>query len=287
MSRKKYIFGIFMRKNGSGIRLREIREFFALNQKAFSEMLGLRQNYLSRYENDEHEFSDELKLKLVNVVDQIYKKRINLDWFISGSGGMFLPQTANSGEAIIATNGVIINKASLNNVAQQVGNDNQITMIPSKGMAVSNEEKQPDQPERTIIAFEIPLLTKEQMLRFDPAKEIPNPRAYSGDYPDYTLAPIPFRFREYSTDLRAIVVFNGLMAPVLNPGDIAIFQATGFNGDGVYIYRMSGDLHISRVKSDGMDYRLTKEFRPGEEIPYDGGTFEAIGRVRAVVREVG
>jgi transcriptional regulator with XRE-family HTH domain len=185
-----------MKKNDSGIRLKEIREFFVLNQKAFSEMLGLRQNYLSRYENGEHEFADELKLKLVNVVDQIYKKRINLDWFISGSGGMFLPQTANSGEAIIATNRVIINKANLNNVAQQVGNDNQITMIPSKGMAVSNEEKQPDQPERTIIAFEIPLLTKEQMLRFDPAKEIPNPRAYSGDYPgsySFPLSRIQYR----------------------------------------------------------------------------------------------
>jgi phage repressor protein C with HTH and peptisase S24 domain len=77
------------------------------------------------------------------------------------------------------------------------------------------------------------------------------------------------------------------MAPILNPGDVAIFQATGFNGDGVYIYRMSGDLYISQVKSDSMDYRLTKEFRPGEEIPCDGGTFEAIGRVRAVVREIG
>jgi hypothetical protein len=68
---------------------------------------------------------------------------------------------------------------------------------------------------------------------------------------------------------------------------VTIFQATGWNGDGVYIYQMGGDLHISHVKSCGRAYRLTKEFRPDEEIPFDVGSFEVIGRVRAVVREIG
>jgi hypothetical protein len=145
-----------------------------------------------------------------------------------------------------------------------------------------------DKPEaKNISVFEIPLLTKEQVLYFDPDQEIPCPKAYSGNYPDYTLVPIPFRFREYSTDLRAIVVFNGLMVPILNPGDVAIFQATGFSENGVYIYRMSGDLHISHVKSDGINYRLTTEFRPDQEIIFDKETFRAIGCIRAVVREVG
>jgi hypothetical protein len=67
---------------------------------------------------------------------------------------------------------------------------------------------------------------------------------------------------------------------------VAIFQVTGWSGDGVYVYRMKGDLYMSHVKSSGAAYRLTKEFRAEEEIPYDGETFEAIGRVRAVVREI-
>jgi hypothetical protein len=76
------------------------------------------------------------------------------------------------------------------------------------------------------------------------------------------------------------------MSPLLNPGDVAVFQATGWNGDGVYIYRMKGDLYISRVEASGAAYQLTKEFRSEEDIPYDDGTFDVIGRVRAVVREI-
>ncbi|MDR0722742.1 MAG: hypothetical protein LBF75_08160 [Treponema sp.] len=145
---------------------------------------------------------------------------------------------------------------------------------------------QPDQRVQAMTVFEIPLLTREQALRLDPVKEIPCPNAYSGEYPDHTLVPIPLRLREYGTDLRAIVVFNGLMIPLLCPGDVAVFQVTGWSGDGVYIYRMRGDLYMSHVKASGTVYRLTKEFRAEEELPYDGGTFEAIGRVRAVVREI-
>ncbi|MDR1325566.1 MAG: hypothetical protein LBK00_05975 [Treponema sp.] len=74
--------------------------------------------------------------------------------------------------------------------------------------------------------FEIPLLTKEQVLHFDPAHEIPDPKAHSGSYLDYTLVPMPRRFQDYSTDLRAMAVFNSLMVPLLNPGDVAVFQAT-------------------------------------------------------------
>jgi hypothetical protein len=153
-------------------------------------------------------------------------------------------------------------------------------------VALPTEVPQPDQQVRAMTVFEIPLLTKEQVLHFDAAREIPIPKAHSGEYPDYMLVPMPRRFVEYSTDLRAIVVFNSLMSPLLNPGEVAIFQATGWNGDGVYLYRMKGDLYMSHVKASGTTYRLTKEFRAEEDIPYDAGTFEAIGRVRAVVREI-
>ena len=94
------------------------------------------------------------------------------------------------------------------------------------------------------------------------------------------------RLREYGTDLRAMVVFNSFISPLLRQGDMAIFQATGWNEDGVYIYRMQGDLYISYVKFDGKNYTLTKEFKPEEEISYDTESFEPIGRIRAVVREI-
>lgn len=270
-----------MKNIGFCIRLKEIRESLSLNQKAFSEMLGIRQNYLSRYESGEHEVTDELKLQMLKIVYQNYKKRINLDWLLTGEGSMFLlqdnPQVEIHNSGAGAVNGVI-------NAIGNVGNNE---MIISHSEPPSDYDKADPKRVKNISVFEIPLLTKEQVLHFDPDREISSPKAYSGNYPDYTLVPIPFRFREYSTDLRALVIFNGLMTPLLNPGDVAIFQATGWSGDGVYVYRMVGDLQVSHVKSYGKDYRLTKEFRPDEEISYDAGSFTVIGRIRAVVRDIG
>jgi hypothetical protein len=167
-----------------------------------------------------------------------------------------------------------------------VGDDNEIMTrqreIPDTVLIHSSDITN----KQNIVVFEIPLLTREQALQFDPTKEILTPKAYSGEYPDYTLVPIPFRLKEYSTDLRAIVVFNSMMTPVLNPGEVTIFQVTGWNGNGIYIYQMSGDLHISHVHSDGKNYQFSREFESEERIPYDMKNFKVIGRVRAVVREI-
>jgi phage repressor protein C with HTH and peptisase S24 domain len=162
-------------------------------------------------------------------------------------------------------------------------------MLPSEGVAIpATEPEEVSRLEQVMTVFEIPLLTKEQVLHFDPASEIPDPKAHSGNYPDYTLVPMPRRFQDYSTDLRAMVVFNGLMVPLLAPGDVAVFQATGWLGDGVYVYRINGDLHISHVQLvKGQQYRTTNEVKPDAEVAYDTETFVAIGRVRAVVREIG
>jgi len=135
--------------------------------------------------------------------------------------------------------------------------------------------------------FEIPLLTKEQLLSFDPEKEIPQGerKANSGDYPDLSYIPVPMRVMEYSTDLRAAAAFDSRMAPVIRSGDIAIFEATGWNGSGIYLYRMGGGLHIGYVGHYGNTLHLFNEWKDVEQ-PYDSETFKAIGRVRAVVSDL-
>ena len=137
------------------------------------------------------------------------------------------------------------------------------------------------------IVFEIPLLTKEQLLSFDPEKEIPDSerKANSGDYPDLTYIPVPMRVMEYSTDLRAAAAFDSRMAPVIRSGDIAIFEATGWNGSGIYLYRMGGGLHIGYVGHYGNTLHLFNEWKDVEQ-PYDSETFKPIGRVRAVVSDL-
>jgi hypothetical protein len=74
---------------------------------------------------------------------------------------------------------------------------------------------------------------------------------------------------------------------IAQSGRGSYFQATGWTGDGVYGYGVSGDLPIDHVRFDGEKYSLTKEFKPEEQIPYHAESFGIIGRVRAVVREIG
>jgi hypothetical protein len=246
-------------------------------------ILGIRSQFISDLKSGKSKNpGSDFALSLINKMD------FNPRWVQTGEGPVFLAETGDSpevpteGENIMANRGIIINKPSPHSVAQ-VGISNRVTMCPPTPASAPEEISRTEQ---AMTVFEIPLLTKEQVLRFDSDREIPDPKAHSGNYPDYTLVPMPRRFQDYSTDLRAMVVFNGLMAPLLAPGDIAIFQATGWNGDGVYVYRTNGDLHINHVRLAEGRYFLTREAKPSEEIPCDAETFGAIGRVRAVVREI-
>ncbi|MDR3173014.1 MAG: hypothetical protein LBU19_02080, partial [Treponema sp.] len=138
--------------------------------------------------------------------------------------------------------------------------------------------------------FEIPFLTQEEAMKFDPKQAIQEPKANSGDHPDYDFVLVPRRLLDYSTDLRAFEVFGNAMFPVFKYGDIAIIEATGWNGNGIYLYRMSGGLHVSYAGSyDGrfhLHNELKKENGLPKELPYDPQTFQPIGRVRAVVKDL-
>jgi transcriptional regulator with XRE-family HTH domain len=139
--------------------------------------------------------------------------------------------------------------------------------------------------------FEIPFLKKEEAMDYNHKTAIPEPKANSGDSPDYDYVLVPMRLLDYSTDLRAFEVFGSRMHPVLKHGDIAIIEATGWNGNGIYLYRMGGGLHISYAgrRKDGQ-FQLCHENESDKTKPvsiqYDAQTFEAIGRVRAVVKDL-
>ncbi|MDR2634189.1 MAG: helix-turn-helix domain-containing protein [Treponema sp.] len=247
-------------------RIRELMKVLKVNQGGLASILRVSQGVISEFATGAREPSKEFMLG-------ISKLGISLDWFVTGDGTMFRTDRASnqevSGSGIV---GVAINAGGYGHVENS---GNHMTVI-------SDQNKL----EQTLVCYEIPLLTKEQVLHFNPTKEIPDPKAHSGDYPDSILSPIPIRFREYSTDLRAMLVFNNLMADLLNAGDVVIFQATGWNKNGVYVYRMRNELYISHVRFDGRQYVLRKEFKPDEEIPCHAESFEPIGRIRAVLKEV-
>lgn len=131
--------------------------------------------------------------------------------------------------------------------------------------------------------YEVPLLTKEEVFSMSIIKET---AAHTGDYPEKILIPVSDRIREFSTDLRALRVFNSRMAPTLSAGDIALFEGSGWNGDGIYVYINNEELHISRIQFTQSGYELTKEFKPEETIEYVAKNFSIIGRIRAVLKEV-
>jgi transcriptional regulator with XRE-family HTH domain len=263
-----------------GDRLKEVRKGLNMkNQSQLAEKLGITQTTLSKYEKGTSDIPDDVKLKIGGF-------GINLHWLLTGMGAMFLPQndTLQAQDGIASREG-ITNISGTVGIVKNLGEIQNFTVTPP---VPSTEEHEQEEQMAGLSLYEIPLLTREQVLRFDPSKEIPDPKAHSGDYPDYTLVHVPLRFREYGTDLRAMVVFNSLMSPLLNPGEVAIFQATGWNGNGVYVYRLKSDLYISHVRfTVEAGYVLTKEFKPAEAISCDTETFEPIGRIRAVVRDVG
>ncbi|MDR2418903.1 MAG: helix-turn-helix domain-containing protein [Treponema sp.] len=255
--------------NFVGDRLKIVRNGLNMrNQSQFAEILGVTQTTLSKYEKGTSDIPDEIKIKLSTF-------GINLHWLLTGEGAIFI-EGKNQFHQELTGNGVVGVAINAGGHIENTGNP-YVTVLSDPG--------RPDGKDY-LGFYRIPLLTKEQVFRFNPAKEIPDPNAHSGDYPDYMLAPIPMRLREYGTDLRAMAVFNSLMSPLLNAGDAVIFQATGWNGDGVYVYRMRHELHISHVQFNGREYILTKEFKREEEIPYHVESFDPIGRIRAVLKEL-
>jgi len=226
-------------------RLRHIRESFGLGQTEFAQNLGIPRTSLINYEKGVSSPSLEF-LALLK-----FKYAVDIDWFLTGEGAPFL----NAGVG-----------------AAPAGEGDAALAEGEGGEAVRH--------------FEIPLLTKKEAELYNPAKEIPfgKIKANSGDYPDISTVPIPWRALEYSTDLRAIEVFDSRMFPVFKSGDIVVFEATGWNGNGIYLYRMSGGLHISYAGRLEEGFVLLNEI--DKPIVYDAATFVPLGRVRAVVKDM-
>ncbi len=160
-----------------------------------------------------------------------------------------------------------------NNNTQTIGHNNSVHIPPT-----------PDGECFSIPLFEVPLLTKEDVLKYNPKQEILDPQAHNGRYPDKVLIPSPYWLKEFSTDLRAITIFDSRMAPRLNAGDVAIFEGTGYTGDGIYVHRFENTVHISYIHWRNNRFVMWTEFKPDEKVELD--TIDPIGRIRATVKRV-
>lgn len=65
-----------------GNRLKQVRKALNLTQKQFAEKLGIVHQYLSRYETDQADIPDKIKIKL-------HEMKINVIWLLVNEGDMF------------------------------------------------------------------------------------------------------------------------------------------------------------------------------------------------------
>jgi len=72
-----------MTLKNTGLRLREIRKEKKMTQTEFADLLGTSQRNISKYENKRLEIPDKIKAELI-------KFGVNMNWLLTGKGGMFL-----------------------------------------------------------------------------------------------------------------------------------------------------------------------------------------------------
>jgi transcriptional regulator with XRE-family HTH domain len=70
--------------NNQNIRLKEVRNYFGLNQSDFSKSINIDQAYLSQLENGKVRIGSKILLSLSE------KYQISIDWLFTGKGSMFI-----------------------------------------------------------------------------------------------------------------------------------------------------------------------------------------------------
>jgi len=211
-------------------------------------MLGVKQNYLSRYENDDHEFTDDLKLKLVDIVLEKYQKRVNLDWLVSGSGDRFFSSYENA-----------LENPTMKGIIQ---------------LPVYSESELPEG------SFVVPLL--DQRLSAGSGSYLPESDETTA------LVHVPAYLSRFGKNIKALAVDGDSMYPTLSRGDMVVCDSCGWSGEGIYALRISGEGFVKRLTkapgklviiSDNPKYPLREEPEESEDI-------QIIGRVHCAIKEL-
>lgn len=236
-----------------GERIRRIRENLGMNQKDFSTTLLIKQQSLSKYENGGLGVPDKIKVKFL-------KYGVNLAWLLTGEGPMFQDPNARA-SAHLAENSAAPTESKYDTVPH----------LPTPGREGNPQD-----------TFRIPILSRETARDFEPIG-LHDSKAHSGDFPDYMVVDVPLWLREYSSDLRAVMVFYDRMIPLLYSGDVAIIKATGWSGEGIYLYKSENQVHISHVR---VNEGWQMEFESSLFESFHDNDAKIIGRVVAVLHPV-
>ncbi|MCI8621111.1 MAG: helix-turn-helix domain-containing protein [Clostridia bacterium] len=81
---------------------------------------------------------------------------------------------------------------------------------------------------------------------------------------------------------KSVTMTDNLMAPILGLGDVAIFKnCSNFLGDGVYLFKLNGELLVRKLVKIGEDFELQLLAPNDDYIPkqYKKGEIEILGKV--------
>lgn len=234
-------------------RLAFIRSKLGGSQKEFGALLGLSQSSYAKYEKGANAVPDHVKVKLVEF-------GIDMNWLLTGEGPMFQDPNARA-SAHLAENSAAPPESKYDTVPH----------LPPPGREGNPQD-----------TFRIPILSRETARDFEPIG-LHDSKAHSGDFPDYMVVDVPLWLREYSSDLRAVMVFYDRMIPLLYSGDVAIIKATGWSGEGIYLYKSENQVHISHVR---VNEGWQMEFESSLFESFHDNDAKIIGRVVAVLHPV-
>ena len=234
-------------------RLAFIRSKLGGSQKEFGALLGLSQSSYAKYEKGANAVPDHVKVKLVEF-------GIDMNWLLTGEGPMFQDPNARASAHLPE-----------NPAAPPESKYDTVSHLPPPGREGNPQE-----------TFRIPILSRETARDFEPIGWHES-KAHSGDFPDYMVVDVPLWLREYSSDLRAVMVFYDRMIPLLYSGDVAIIKATGWSGEGIYLYKSENQVHISHVR---VNEGWQMEFESSLFESFHDNDAKIIGRVVAVLHPV-
>lgn len=223
-----------------GERLRLYRESQKLTQNEFSDFLGIKQQSLSKYENNIQSIPDDVKILL-------HQKGVNINWLLTGEGEMYTGSAAIKGPS-----------AALRfSESPAVKGDKPAIKVNPRDRLEGVQLRGKDIRSITIDDFE----NRDEIV-FVPFYDQQASAGIGTDIEGYlSEKPVPIIKRflvPYNiASVRALEVRGDSMTKIgLFHEDIVFFVSVDDPGDGVYVISINNKLFVKRVEFDPLGERI-------------------------------
>lgn len=244
-----------------GERLRLYREYENYSQKQFSEILKIKQESLSKYENGHQSIPDEIKLKL-------FQDNINMNWLLTGEGDMFIESVSKIEPR---TKPIPLNKEVFPKHIPYL--ENEITIDSEIAEDFKN-----------ISTSKYVLSDSDSEANKDRQKEIELITVVNEKINSSKVIQLPDVLQEFENNIIAIVEKSDSMEPTVKKSALVVCDMLGFQGDGIYFIKLNGQYMVKRVAARLNTYLISSDNKIYEsfEVPIGSKEIRIGGQVRCV-----